>query len=652
MQENRRRGAIFDPDSPLIGASGSHAGEVMSDYAGKRSKTASNEEAVGAAPPALVPGKRTLVEQLVGPEAPVQRAAAGAAPAEDPAAVHASAQRGTATAAGKLPHGDIIQRLFGRHDVSRVQAHTGPDAQASAREMGAQAYATGDHVVLGAGTDLHTVAHEAAHVVQQRGGVQLKGGVGAVGDTYEQHADAVADRVVAGRSAEDLLDAHAGGGSGGVQRSSVVQRFLAPQQVAQNVPAALSYIKTNQQQIFGGLNGLTGPKAKAKDTPVGKQLLEHVDTLKQVNQEAGLPGAVTGTYQAAEIEQIVRLLNTMEQEKLTGAITSASTSDNYANGEEAPQLDIKVGTEFTFCNDDLRGVKVGQDSEKTAYPFMTAWANKVLAGSQPPAHAQAAQSKSKDKSKAITFTYDLGQGKTWNWTLDVDNGCLETQTQPSSGPELRAAQKIIERDIFGAAKAVGCVPDTSTLGGGGHISLDAQTTFGGSAEVMLATLAELQNNYQAWQKMFGDQDALNAPWLDEMKHGKTNALAVFTPQVEALLKGVERGEVDFGTAASQLKQFNQGLKNPQAEELRKSAKNADKAAGNNVASDPNHYQAVNVEHLDNADASARIELRRIPAQTGGDNLFEHIDFIFNLITEVRATVAAKQKERLSPADKK
>ena len=72
--------------------------------------------------------------------------------------------------------------------------------------MGANAYATGDHVVLGRGADLHTVAHEAAHVVQQRGGVQLKGGVGAVGDAYERHADAAADRVVAGQSAEDLLD--------------------------------------------------------------------------------------------------------------------------------------------------------------------------------------------------------------------------------------------------------------------------------------------------------------------------------------------------------------------------------------------------------------------------------------------------------------
>jgi hypothetical protein len=43
-------------------------------------------------------------------------------------------------------------------------------------------------------------------VVQQRAGVHLAGGVGQEGDPYEQHADAVAQRVVAGQSAEDLLD--------------------------------------------------------------------------------------------------------------------------------------------------------------------------------------------------------------------------------------------------------------------------------------------------------------------------------------------------------------------------------------------------------------------------------------------------------------
>ena len=53
--------------------------------------------------------------------------------------------------------------------------------------------------------DLWLAAHEAAHVVQQRGGVSLSGGVGRAGDPYERQADTVADRVVSGRPAHDLL---------------------------------------------------------------------------------------------------------------------------------------------------------------------------------------------------------------------------------------------------------------------------------------------------------------------------------------------------------------------------------------------------------------------------------------------------------------
>lgn len=73
--------------------------------------------------------------------------------------------------------------------------------------MGARAYAMGNHVAFGIQPDLHTAAHEAAHVVQQRAGVSLSGGVGQAGDAYERHADAVDDRVVAGESAEALLGA-------------------------------------------------------------------------------------------------------------------------------------------------------------------------------------------------------------------------------------------------------------------------------------------------------------------------------------------------------------------------------------------------------------------------------------------------------------
>jgi len=119
------------------------------------------------------------------------------------------AGEGTAGTGHALPNLNTIQKSFGKHDVSGVRAHTDAPAVQATEDMGAPAFATGRDVVLGNTTDLHTVAHEAAHVVQQRGGVQLKGGVSEADDQYEQHADAVADKVVSGESAEGLLDQHA-----------------------------------------------------------------------------------------------------------------------------------------------------------------------------------------------------------------------------------------------------------------------------------------------------------------------------------------------------------------------------------------------------------------------------------------------------------
>jgi hypothetical protein len=161
-----------------------------------------------------VPGRRSLVDSLVQQSAVSAPGGAGLEAGDSAATsgVHAAAAHGIAGASHTLPYTGSIQRLFGRHDVSGIQAHTDAHAAEGAGAMGARAYATGTHVAFASTPDLHTAAHEAAHVVQQRSEVQLKGGVGEVGDPHERHADAVADRVVAGRSAEDLLDRYAGAG--------------------------------------------------------------------------------------------------------------------------------------------------------------------------------------------------------------------------------------------------------------------------------------------------------------------------------------------------------------------------------------------------------------------------------------------------------
>jgi hypothetical protein len=126
-----------------------------------------------------------------------------------------------------LPYRDAIQRAFGRHDVSGIESHVGGGAEAASRALGAEAYTLGNHVAFSRAPRLHTAAHEAAHVIQQRGGVALEGGVGSPGDRHEQHANAVARLVVQGGTAEGLLDRYARGAGGEGARLGGVQRYEA-----------------------------------------------------------------------------------------------------------------------------------------------------------------------------------------------------------------------------------------------------------------------------------------------------------------------------------------------------------------------------------------------------------------------------------------
>jgi hypothetical protein len=167
-------------------------------------------------------GKRTRIEELPAPHA-VQAKGRDGAGAGDGSEVHRVAQSGVSGPGGQLPFLGQIQSLFGRHDVSAIRAHTGGAAESANAALGSRAYATGSDVAFTGTPDLHTAAHEAAHVVQQRAGVQLKGGVGEAGDAYERHADAVADRVVAGRSAADLLGPVGGSGTAQVQKKDEIK---------------------------------------------------------------------------------------------------------------------------------------------------------------------------------------------------------------------------------------------------------------------------------------------------------------------------------------------------------------------------------------------------------------------------------------------
>jgi len=179
----------------------------------------------------------------------------------DPASagVRAIARAGVETAGDRLPHLDQVQASFGRHDLTFARAQVGGPAETASTRMGALAYTVGARVGFRSAPDVKLVAHEAAHLVQQRNGAKLPEGVGRPGDSYERQADDAADAVERGESAEPILDRARSTSTPSGARDPVVQHQLTANAVHVLEPPLLPVAPTTT----GPATGPAGPAGRA-----------------------------------------------------------------------------------------------------------------------------------------------------------------------------------------------------------------------------------------------------------------------------------------------------------------------------------------------------------------------------------------------------
>ncbi|WP_436737189.1 eCIS core domain-containing protein [Streptomyces sp. BBFR102] len=123
-------------------------------------------------------------------------------------------------------------------DFSDVRVHDDGAAKASAAEIGARAYTSGSHVVLGdGGNDRHTLAHELTHVIQQRQGpvAGTDNGSGLrvsdPSDRFERAAEANATRALAAP-----LDTQRATAASGTAAHGPAHRAPEQQQAIQRMP--------------------------------------------------------------------------------------------------------------------------------------------------------------------------------------------------------------------------------------------------------------------------------------------------------------------------------------------------------------------------------------------------------------------------------
>ncbi|WP_399131655.1 DUF4157 domain-containing protein [Streptomyces sp. ITFR-16] len=210
-------------------------------------------------------------------------------PRDEAPAVQRSAVHDVLRRPGTPLEEPVRQEMEGRlgADFGEVRLHTDSAARASATEIGARAYTSGSHIVIGpGGADKHTLAHELTHVIQQRNGpvagTDTGGGlrISDPSDAYEKAAEANATRVMRS-TAPTVRDGHAAdtATAAGSARTGQIQRYTAQDDpalgrvhvtetgqfvvvpedqvvwVRDDVPAgqlAAALRSTNQQQVIGG----------------------------------------------------------------------------------------------------------------------------------------------------------------------------------------------------------------------------------------------------------------------------------------------------------------------------------------------------------------------------------------------------------------
>ena len=250
----------------------------------------------------------------------------------------------------------------------------------------------------------------------------------------------------------------------------------------------------------------------------------------------------------------VRVLNHMEQETATRAVTTAGagatligTEFSFSDGREHTVEKASINLRLLDPRDRKTSAQKAPhtEAEQRIYRW-TDWIKKPQQRAKIPGNpiidvAVRAQDDASWKPKAeyarkVTYTFaqtPTTAAWTWHWVADIDEGCFETQTRPTSIDDVKnnaAIKAIITEHIFGGAHNEGLHADPEATGGGGHIWLDVTTGFGHGAvvsfETLLETLSHLQANALDLQRRF------NAPeqGMTRGKCGSHERAVAFDPE--------------------------------------------------------------------------------------------------------------------------
>ncbi len=523
-----------------------------------------------------------------------------------------------------------LQRSMGRTmgaDFSRVRVHTDAQSDQLNRSIQAKAFTTGQDVFFRQGAydpgsrgGQTLIAHELTHVIQQNSH-EMQSPTIIQCQLNEQQLLGTLSK----KKGQELRDA-----------ILVLLSNLESQGVKANAPNA----QRHSPEIFHQLNGLK-------------------ETLDSLASQETYDLRWSNTFKTT-LHEYIDFYNTHEVALQQAEQTNAPRY-NLEN-------QVKFGTEFTFTNESIQTISTDDTNSvamKTAETLISTWAGKIKThdGKNIVKNSPPTEGNLKPKStKAIQFIYDLGNNNTWWWALDIDDGCLETQTKPMTYSEASGAVKtIIDTHIFEIATELKLVPHKEI--GGGHLTLDATSTLQNNPLTLRNLLVLYHSNFNKWSKY--DEDASNAPMMEELSKEVRTKFKEIIDEVDARIAGTKmKGTgkhakpelpmtekelvtklIDlFRTTSAWVEGWNESMNSLKT--LKKEDKDKDGnpkdpklKAAKNVRESPAHYQAINLENMDAEPSKQRFEMRRFAAQKSSEDLLSQMEQILDLIHASKVPVS-------------
>jgi hypothetical protein len=307
------------------------------------------------------------------------------APADGPALQRSTVPdvlRSSGRPLDEATRGDMESRLGA--DFSDVRVHADAAARRSASEIGARAYTSGTHVVIGdGGGDRHTLAHELVHVMQQRSG-PVSGtdngsglSVSDPSDRFEREAEQTAHRVMSERAGAPAQLA-AAGPSGAVQRApgTAVQRAEGDPPGAQLALRDLAR-RWKIQSFFALTTGRSGELQRVDAAVDAWQRAEaadpsshHPDLLRAVQQaardwqtaKAAKPGGST-SFRGAHVNSLARRVARVLGEGTDAAAVGPTQGVVEEDAEVLPVVEVPGGADVA---DEMRVSSERVSSERAS----------------------------------------------------------------------------------------------------------------------------------------------------------------------------------------------------------------------------------------------------------------------------------------------